>query len=332
MSTYNISKQAIKQQYYKIMDDVFNEYKDINESDIEQVGNIMCDDLETRIITDSIINLYDNELVKEELKKWKEQTFEKMKYGIKQASKDYQEKYNGMIKSMENIILEFVENIWKDISNVIYDLYLSFDDICNSNVEKIRNKLRNFAFHYKKYNFVKYECKDESVIDIPNAWLIYARGVKGKDTFINEMEKEKEDMINRYKKEYNEYYNQFIETRKENLAIYLTKPFYICKNLEETRKVVRIIRNKGYNVYFLDILPTPQYIGMTNSNANINIKYKFIERKINLYEIQTIDDFEKKYSKKIVKLFYSLNNYKNDDIIADIIKHKIIDKLFFYLV
>jgi hypothetical protein len=68
MSTCNISKQAIKQRYYKIMDDVFNEYKDINESDIEQVGNIMCNDLETRIISDSIINLYDNELVKEELK------------------------------------------------------------------------------------------------------------------------------------------------------------------------------------------------------------------------------------------------------------------------
>jgi hypothetical protein len=48
-----------------------------------------------------------------------------------------------------------------------------------------------------------------------------------------------------------------------------------------------------------------------------------MESKIKLYEIQTKDDFEKKYSKKIVKLYYSLNTYKNNDKIADIIKQKI---------
>jgi hypothetical protein len=326
----NISKQAIKQRYYEIMDNMFNEYKDIDERDIEQVGNIMIKELETRIIADSIINMYNDELVKEELKKWKKQTLEKMKTGIKQAKKDYDEKYNGIIKSMENILLRYIENIWKDIRNVIYDLYLTFDDICEGNIGKIRNKLCNFAFHYKKYNFVKYECNEENIIDIPCAWLRYTKGTKGKDTFINEMEEEKEDMINRYREAYNKYYNQFIEMRKENLAIYLTEPLYACKKLEETRKMVEIIKSRSYDVYFLDILPTIQYI--EKINANINEKYEFIESKIKLYEIQIKEDFEKKYSKKIVKLYYSLNTYKNDDILVNIIKHKIIDKLFFYLV
>ena len=319
----DISKQAIKQRYYEIMDEVFNEYKDIDESEFERVGTIVIRELETKIITDSIINMYDDDLVKDELKIWKEQTLEKMKYGIEQSSKDYEKKYSEMIKRMEKVLLRYIENIWKDVTNVINDLYLSFNDISNYIIEKIRNELRNFAFHYKRYNFVKYDYKNAK--DIPKAWLIHTKSI-----FINEMEKEKEDMIIRYREEYKKYYNQFTETRKENLAIYLTEPFYECKKLEETRKVIRIIKNKGYDVYFLDILPTLQYIG--KMNANINEKYEFIESKIKIYEIQTKDDFEKKYSEKIVKLYYSLNNYKNNDKIADIIKHKIIDKLFFYLV
>jgi hypothetical protein len=324
----NISKKAIKQRYYEIMDIVFDEYKDINESEIEQIGNIMIKELETRIITDSIINMYEDDLVKEELKIWKEHTLKKMKHGIEQTSKDYEEKYNGMIKNMEKVLLRYIENIWNDITKVINDLYISFDDIYNCIIEKIRNELRNYVFHYKRYNFVKYDCKDKNAIDIPNAWLVYSKNTKS--IFMNEMENEKEDMISTYREEYKKYYNQFTEMRKENLALYLTEPFYICKKLEETRKVVRIIKNKGYSVYFLDILPTLQYI--EKINANINEKYELIESKIKLYEIQTRDDFEKKYSKKIVKLYYSLNTYKNNDKIADIIKHKIIDKLFFYLV
>ena len=47
----DISKQAIKQRYYEIMDEVFNEYKDIDESEFERVGTIVIRELETKIIT-----------------------------------------------------------------------------------------------------------------------------------------------------------------------------------------------------------------------------------------------------------------------------------------
>ena len=202
------SKQAIKQRYYTIMDDVFSKYTDIDERDIEQTGNILIEELETRIMTDTIINMYDDGLVKEEFKKWKEQTLDKMKYGIKHAKKDYDEKYNRMIDKLETVILRYIKNIWKDITNVISDLYLSFDDIINSNIEKIRNELQKYNFHYKKYNFIKYECIRP---DIPNAWLVYTKDTKGvPDTYINELQNEKEDMIKMYREEYNKYYNQFI--------------------------------------------------------------------------------------------------------------------------
>ena len=58
-------------------------------------------------------------------------------------------------------------------------------------------------------------------------------------------------------------------------------------------------------VYFLDILPTANYISKMNSN--ILEKYEFVVDKIKLYEIQTKEDFEKKYVPKIINLYYSLN-------------------------
>lgn len=194
MSDCNISKQAIRQRYYIIMDDVFSKYKDIDERDIEQTGNILIEELVNRIMTDTIINMYDDGLVKEEFKKWKEQTLDKMKYGIKHAKKDYDEKYNRMIDRLETVILRYIKNI------------------SNCNIEKIRNELQKYNFHYKKYNFIKYECMRP---DIPNAWLVYTKDTKGvPDTYINELQNEKEDMIKMYREEYNKYYNQFIETRK----------------------------------------------------------------------------------------------------------------------
>ena len=82
----------------------------------------------------------------------------------------------------------------------------------------------------------------------------------------------------------------------------------------------------------MDVLPEHNYI-MHNNHKVIQTKYDFIVNKIGLYEIQTKEDFEKKYSPKIINLYYSLNkNYVlENETITNIIKHKIIDKLFFSL-
>lgn len=178
-----------------IMEEVFNKYKDIDERDIEQTGNILIEELVNRIMTDEVINSYDIEIVENMFKSFEGNTLNKMKYGIEHAKKDYDDKYNGIIDRMETIILRY---IWKDISN------------CN--IEKIRNELQKYNFHYKRYNFIKYECIRP---DIPNAWLVYTKDTKGvPDTYINELQNEKEDMIKMYREEYNKYYKQFTETRK----------------------------------------------------------------------------------------------------------------------
>jgi hypothetical protein len=185
----NPYEKEIKQRYYIIMAYVFNKYKDIDERDIEQTGNILIEELVNRIMTDEVINSYDIEIVENMFKSFERNTLNKMKYGIEHAKKDYDDKYNGMIDRMETVILRYIKNI------------------SNCNIEKIRNELQKYNFHYKKYNFIKYECMRP---DIPNAWLVYTKGVP--DTYINELQNEKEDMIKMYREEHNKYYNQFIET------------------------------------------------------------------------------------------------------------------------
>ena len=59
-----------------------------------------------------------------------------------------------------------------------------------------------------------------------------------------------------------------------------------------------------------------------------------IIKKLNIYEILTKEYFEKKYSEKIIKYYYSLNNedIKNNITIKDVLKHRIIEMLFDYII
>jgi hypothetical protein len=217
-SFINPYEKEIKQRYYMIMEEVFNKYKDIDERDIEHTGNILIEELVNKIMTDEVINSYDIEFVENMFKLFEGNTLNKMKYGIKHAKKDYDDKYNGMIDRMETKLLQYIKYIWKDISNNITDLYLSFDDIINCNIGKIRRDLRNYNFHYKKYNFIKYECIRQDVPDVPNAWLVYIKDTYGVPcAYINELQNEKEVIIEMYREEHKKYYNQFTETRDEHI-------------------------------------------------------------------------------------------------------------------
>ena len=148
----------------------------------------------------------------------------------------------------------------------------------------------------------------------------------------NILTEEKEDLLTKYKAEILKYKDKFIETRKENLSVYLKESRYRNNNLDEVRKIYKNIKDGENDVYFMDILPTANYISKMNSN--ILEKYEFVVSKISLYEIQTKEDFEKKYSQKIIKLYYSLDKdyVEGNETITNIIKHKIIDKLFFLLI
>ena len=183
-------------------------------------------------------------------------------------------------------------------------------------ITKFRNELQDYKIEIKIFSFNT------------NGTIEYRRNDKSN----NILTEEKEDLLAKYETEIKKFNDKFIETRKVNLGVYLTESRYISNNLDEIRKIYDKIEYGENDVYFMDILPTANYISKMNSN--ILEKYEFVVSKVRLYEIQTKEDFEKKYPPKIINLYYSLNKdyVVENETIMNIIKNKIIDKLFFLLI
>jgi len=183
-------------------------------------------------------------------------------------------------------------------------------------ITKFRNELQNHKFEIKIFSFIS-----NGTIEIK----------KNGNIFYNFFTEEKEDLLAKYETEIKKFHDKFIETRKVNLGVYLKESRYMSNNLDEVRKIYENIKGGENDIYFMDILPTANYISKMNSN--ILEKYEFVVDKVRLYEIQTKEDFEKKYSTKIINLYYSLNKeyVEGNETITNIIKNKIIDKLFYSL-
>ena len=240
-----------------------------------------------------------------------------IKKSIENAKKEYDNKYNEKIVRLEKLLIDRDENIWNSIEKKINHLHNSFDIVKEEMITKFRNELQSHKFEIKNFIF-----NTNGTIEIK----------KNGNININFFTEEKEVLLVKYETEIKKYYTKFVETRKENLGAYLKESRYMSNNLDEIRRILINIKNGDNDVYFMDILPIANYIN--KMNVNIIEKYEFILKKINLYEIQTKEDFEKKYNQKIIKLYYSLNKdyVKENETIINIIKNKIIDKLFFLLI
>jgi hypothetical protein len=328
--TEAISTKEIADRYSKLTGELINKYKNIKENEIELIGNKYVEELEQTIYTDEIINTYYNKIVDSQIMFLKDNYYLKIKKSIEDTKKDYDNKYNNKIIELDKLLTEKNNNIWIDIEKQIDDLYDSYDDIVEfldidfREQLKVHNiEIKTFCFHYSngKYVLKNGIVNHEILTEIKNSNVIH-----------NNLTEEKEDLLAKYEKEIKKYYDKFIETRKVNLSVYLKESIYMSDNLDEARKIYENIKGGENDVYFLDILPTANYISKMNSN--ILEKYKFVVDKVRLYEIQTKEDFEKKYSQKIINLYYSLDKdyVEENETITNIIKNKIIDKLFFLLI
>lgn len=326
--TEAISIKEIADIYSKITGELINKYKNIKENEIELIGNKYVEELEQTISTDKHINTYYSKIVDSQIIFLKDNYYLKIKKSIEDVKKDYDNKYNNKIIELDKLLTEKNNNIWIDIEKQINNLYDSYKCIEDDLVDKFRNELKiynieikTFGFHYSNG---KYLLKNGNVI---NEILTE---IKNSNEISNILTEEKEDLLAKYKKEILKLQNKFIETRKEKLCVYLKESRYISNKLDKIREIYENIKEDGENdVYFLDILPTANYISKMNSN--ILEKYEFVVDKVRLYEIQTKEDFDKKYSPKIINLYYSLHKeyVEGNETITNIIKNKIIDKLFY---
>jgi len=315
--TETISIKKTRERYHVITVELISKYNNINENEIENIGNRYIEKLEQTIYTDEIINTYYNKIVDSQFQQWKKNMYVIIKKSIENVNKEYDNKYKDKIVKLEKLLTERKENIWLNIEKKINHLYSPYDNTKDEMMTKFRNELKDHKIEIKIYSF-----NTGGTIEIKKYGNI-------NPNFLTE---EKEDLLARYETEIKKYYDKFIETRKKNLSVYLKESRYMSNNLEKVREIYENIKDGENDVYFMDILPTANYISKMNSN--ILEKYEFVVSKIGLYEIQTKEDFEKKYSKKIIKLYYSLDKdyVEGNETITNIIKHKIIDKLFFLLI
>jgi len=314
--TEAISIKKIGERYQAITVEIISKYDNIKENEIEPIGNKYVEELEQTISTDEFINFYYNKIVDLQFQNWKKYMYIIIKISIENAKKDYDNKYNEKIVELENLLINRNENIWNSIEKKINNLHNPYDIIKDEMITKFRNELQNHKFEIKIFSF-----NTNGTTEIKkNGNIIY-----------NFFTEEKEDLLAKYETEIKKYYDKFIEIRKVNLGVYLKESRYMSILLDKVREIFKNIKNGDNDVYFMDILPTANYISKMNSN--ILEKYEFVVDKIKLYEIQTKEDFEKKYSLKIINLYYSLNKdyIVENDTITNIIKNKIIDKLFYSL-
>lgn len=311
-----ISIKKIGERYIKITSDLISKYNNIKENEIEHIGNKYVERLEQTISTDEIINTYYNKIVDSQFQNWKKNMHVIIKKSIELAKKDYENKYNDKIIRLEKLLTDRNENIWISIEKKINNLHSPYDIIKDEMITKFRNELQNHKFEIKIFSFIS-----NGTIEIK----------KNGNIFYNFFTEEKEDLLAKYETEIKKFHDKFIETRKVNLGVYLKESRYMSNNLDEVRKIYENIKGGENDIYFMDILPTANYISKMNSN--ILEKYEFVVDKVRLYEIQTKEDFEKKYSTKIINLYYSLNKeyVEGNETITNIIKNKIIDKLFYSL-
>jgi hypothetical protein len=322
--TKNKSTSKIIEKSRDIMNKNFNNYF-FKENETEEVY-LFIKQLKETIYNDKIINLYFYDIKKNIFDHLENNIFRIMINNVTKIKNDYDIKYMNKIKTLESVIEQNIILIWDDILKCIKNVYLSFDQIKKNMYNYMKAQLSEFKLEYSVYYF-----KLENIYRKENYPFIVSE-IKNIDSNIYyDLSIEKNKLLDKYDLEFENYRTTFKEYRIINLSKYLNE-IKDNINLDKTRTIINKIKLAENDVYFLDILPSTQYINKINSN--LIEKYEFINKKINIYEILTKEFLEKKYSEKIIKYYYSLNNedIKNNITIKDLIKHRIIDLLFDYII
>jgi hypothetical protein len=322
--TKNKSTSKIIEKSRDIINKNLNNYF-FKENETEE-AYLFINKLKETIYNDKIINLYFYDIKKNILDYLENIIFKFMKNDITKIKNNYDKKYNDKIKILESVIEQNTILIWDDILKGIKNIYLSFDQIKKNMYNYIKAQLSEFNLEYSTHYFIL-----ENIYKKEN-YPFKITEYKNIDHNINyDLSIEKTKLLEKYEIEFEKYRTTFKEYRIINLPKYLIE---IKDNitLDKTKIIINKIKLAENDVYFLDILPSTQYINKINSY--LIEKYEFINKKIHLYEILTKEFLEKKYTEKIIKYYYSLNNedIKNNSTIKDIIKHRIIDLLFDYII
>ena len=319
---FDIACQKVLEQSYKLINTSFEGYIHIIKYEESNKTIGFLDDLYENINKDVEVNLYYWEA--------KNKIMNDIAHFIRAAIKDISEqekKYHIEREEIINDITKYYQDelakVWDVIKKNIYKINMPFnffsEPICQKfkyDIEKnYQQKYSNYKLVFNKYSSIAkilFEETSNDYDEIP----------------------EKTQLIDKFNSEVNGLQKRFMEVRNRNLARYLEnyQKENTVSSINDAKKIVTDVENGGCIVYFLDILPSVFYVN-ANHQTKIIAKYNFIKENVNIYEIQTKEDFQKKYPETVVKYYFKINKYMKpeEEDLRDIIKVKIIEIMFQYV-
>jgi hypothetical protein len=304
-----------------------NNYK-FEDNDVDEVINFV-NHVKKDILEDDNINLYYHEYVLSLQSFLENATIKNLLANLLDIKNKYNNQYILINDKINKFYYDYVNKVWDDLEKCAKNIFSSFETIKNNMINFMKFQLDSYKLTIHSYNLRLEEVRGKNnypfVINVLNYNIKEVNLVDKSDV-----------MINNYTDKIESFADRFNEYRICNLQNYIYDIPKIINNIDKTKLTFEKLIALKYDVYYLDIYPSKYYIYKTNNF--VKEKYDFISQKINILQIYTKTEFESKYPAEVVQYYYYMLNFVNNPNNSDnkihigIIKNKIIDMLYDYII
>jgi hypothetical protein len=341
--------QNIKKNFLKTYNDIFLKFKNIAISHIynqiraklESINNYKFEDndvdevityinyIKKDILADNNINLYYNEYVLSLQSFLEDIAIKNLLTNIVEIRNKYNKQYILINDKMNKFYNDYANKVWDDLEKCAKNIFSSFETIKDNMINFIKFQLDSYKLIIHSYNLKLEEVRGKD--NYPFVISVLNNNIK-EVSLVNE----NYIIIKNYTHKIEQFSNKFNEYRNSNLQNYIYDIPKIINNIDKTKLTFEKLIALNYDVYYLDIYPSKYYIYKTNNF--VKEKYDFVSQKINILQIYTKAVFESKYPAKVVQYYYYMLNFVNNPNNSDnkihigIIKNKIIDMLYDYII
>jgi len=341
--------QNIRTYFLKTYNDIFLKFKNIAvdqiykqiRSKLEKINNYKFEDndadevityinhVKKDIMEDDNIKIYYNEYVLSLQSFLKDIAIKNLLSNLVEIRNKYNSQYIIVNDKINKFYNDYANKVWDDLEKCAKNIFSSFETIKDNMINFMKFQLESYKLTIHSYNFRLEEVRGK--INYPFVISVLNNNIK-EVSLVNEIDL----MIKNYTNKIESLANKFNDYRNSNLQNYIYDIPKIVNNIDKTKLTFEKLIALKYDVYYLDIYPSKYYIYKTN-NFVIE-KYDFISQKINILQIYTKAEFESKYPAEVIQHYYYMLNFVNNPNNSDnkihigIIKNKIIDMLYDYII
>ena len=341
--------QNIKTNFLKSHNNIFTKFKNIAvnyiykqiRGKLERIDNHKFEDndadevinyvnyVKKEILADKNIRTYYKEYVDSLFSFLENTTIKNIMTNLVEIRNKYNKQFLEIFDNMNKFYIDYVNKVWDYLEKCVKNIFSSFETIKENMLNFMKFQLDTYKLIVNSYNLRLEEVRGKN--NYPFVITILNNNIK-EISLVNE----KDIMIRNYTSKIEYFRDRFNEYRNTNLQKYIEEIPKIINNIDKTKTTFEKLIALKYDVYYLDIYPSKYYIYKTNNF--VKEKYDFVSQKINILQIYTKKEFESKYPAKVVQHYYYMLNFVNNPNNSDnkihigIIKNKIIDMLYDYII